>query len=190
MILLQIQKDEPIWADPGFLQLIALILMLLVLVYLVFRVSKYLIQMPSPQMQDQNITEKRLELYDRIATRLYDVFSFFSYTGNWMELSPREIIRVKRELDKELGIYGPLFTSELVEKCESFIKLCFISASGWEHELKIKSLYELRQEHQPGWDDEWIRYFDQKNVADAVMLKEKFNELINDFKLQLSHTQV
>jgi hypothetical protein len=49
-------------------------------------------------------------------------------------------------------------------------------------------MYELRQEHQPGWDDEWIKYFDQKNVADAVMLKEKFNELINDFKLELSHT--
>lgn len=142
--------------------------------------------MPSHQQPDQKITEKRLDIYDEIAGRLHDMLSFFSYTGNWEDISPYEILRVKRELDKELALYGPLFPDELIEKCHGFIKLCFISASGWEHDIKIKSLYELRQEHQTGWDDEWIRYFDTKNVAEAVLLKEKFHELISGFNQELN----
>ena len=186
MNLLQIQTGESVFAVPELIHTILLVLMFLVLVYLVYRTSRNVGRMPSHQLPDHTNTQKRLNTYDRIAGMLHDMLSFFSYTGNWEEISPHEIIKVKRELDKELALYGPLFSDQLVEKCQSFIQLCFISASGWEHDIKIKSLYELRQEHQMGWDEEWIRYFDTKNVAEAVLLKEKFHELIREFNQQLN----
>ena len=34
------------------------------------------------------------------------------------------------------------------------MRLCFVSFSGWEHDEKIKSLYELRQENNIEWNDD------------------------------------
>lgn len=56
------------------------------------------------------------------------------------------IIRLKKELDKDINIYTPLFSNDLSGKYLDFIHLCFVSFSGWEHKEKIKSLYEIRQE--------------------------------------------
>ncbi len=58
-----------------------------------------------------------------------------------------DIVGIKKELDKDINVYGPIFSEDLVKKYLGFIQLCFVPFSGWEHKEKIKSLYELRQEH-------------------------------------------
>ena len=47
-------------------------------------------------------------------------------------------------------------------------------------------LYEIRQEHYVDWNDDWIQFFDTKNVIDAIKMKESYNELIDYFKMDLS----
>jgi hypothetical protein len=65
--------------------------------------------------------------------------------------------------------------------------LCFVTYSGWEHEEKIKSLYELRRENYQEWDDNWYQFFDTKNIADAIKVKEKYNELLEFFKEEMEN---
>ncbi len=187
MVLLQIQPDVPFWTHPEFIGIIVTILLLLIVVYYIFRISARLKRMNISSQPDNQIGDKRLEGYEKILGRLYDLLGYYTYVGNWTDLSPMEVIGLKKELDKEMAIYGPLFSGEVTEKYNGFIKLCFISSSGWEHDVKIKSMFELRQEHQKGWKDEWAGYFDPKNVADAVMLKGKFNDLVEAFKSHLPH---
>jgi hypothetical protein len=66
------------------------------------------------------------------------------------------------------------------------MRLCFVSFSGWEHKEKIKSLYEIRQEHNVEWNDDWIQFFDTNNVVEAILMKERYNELIEYFRRDLS----
>ena len=111
-----------------------------------------------------------------MAAKLYDILCFYCYVGNWTDITPVDIINLKGELNKDMNLYSQLFSEEISSKYEDFIQLCFISSSGWEHDTKIKSLYELRQKHNVKWDDGWIEYFDPKNVIEAVKMRERYNE--------------
>ena len=89
-------------------------------------------------------------------------------------------------MDKDINVYTPLFSNDISKKYIDFIQLCFVSFSGWEHKEKIKSLYEIRQEHNVEWNDDWVQFFDTNNVVDAIKMKESYNELLEYFKKDLS----
>ena len=74
---------------------------------------------------------------------------------------------------------------ELSGKIQDFHQQCFISSSGWEHDVKLKSLYDLREKHNAEWEEEWFRYFDTNNVVEAIKMKEKYDDLIDTFKRNL-----
>ena len=141
--------------------------------------------MNKKQWSNQKIVEKRIEVYDRIAPKLNDIFCFYCYIGNWNEITPVAVLRLKRELDKDMNIYASLFSDDISTKYVVFKQLCFVSMSGWEHDEKIKPYYELRQQNNLNWDDGWIQYFDTNNVVEAIKIKERYNELIGSFKEDL-----
>ena len=138
--------------------------------------------MSKKQWSNQKIVEKRLEIYDKMVPKLNDIYCFYCYIGNWNDITPMAVLRLKRELDKDMNIYASLFSENLSKKYMDFKQLCFVSMSGWEQDEKIKSYYELRQQNNLDWDDGWIQYFDPNNVVEAIKLKEKYDELIESFK--------
>lgn len=157
-----------------------------IIVLLVIRYNRIIKQVKNNQQANQKLIEKRIEFYDRIGPKLNDLLCFYSYTGNWKELTPFDILRLKKELDKEIHVHAPLFSDDLGEKYLDFMRVCFVSYSGWEHKEQIKSLYEIRKEHMAAWIDEWIPFFDTKNVVEAIRLKERYDELMACFKRDLN----
>ena len=137
------------------------------------------------QWSYQKIVEKRLEIYDKVVPKLNDIFCFYCYNGNWSEISPVALLRIKKELDKDMNSYASLFSDDLSKKYMAFKQLCFVSKSGWEKDEKIKSHYELRQQNSLDWDDGWIQYFDTNNVVEAIKIKERYDALIGSFKKDL-----
>jgi hypothetical protein len=180
------QLTEQIWNSLKIVVIIIAILGPIIIVFLVLRMNRMKKRLINEHQTNQRLVEKRIEIYDRIGPKLNDIFCFFSYTGNWKELTPMDIMRLKRDLDKDISSNTPLFSDDLIARYNSFILLCFVSHSGWEHEEKIKSLYELRQENIPEWNDDWIPYFDPNNVAEAIKLKERYDELMKYFKKEMS----
>jgi hypothetical protein len=49
---------------------------------------------------NQKVIEKRIDVYDKLAPMLNDLYCYFYYVGNWKELTPIRIIETKRKLDK------------------------------------------------------------------------------------------
>ena len=180
------QLTEQIWDSLKIVIMIIAVLAPVAIVFLSIRYNRIIKGLKMKDETNQRIIEKRIEIYDRLGPKLNDILNFFSYTGNWKEISPPDIIRLKKELDKELNISMPLFSDDLSKKYNAFIQACFVSFSGWEHKEKIKSLYEIRKEHNIEWDEDWIQYFDTNNVLEAIKLKERYNELMAHFKKDLS----
>ena len=185
MDLPDIQLSDQLWEYLVIAALILAVLALIMMVVVALRFSRIIKGMKKKQWTNQKIVEKRMEIYDRMAPRLNDIYCFYCYVGNWKEITPLEILRIKRDLDKEMNIYASLFSDELNKKYTSFMLLCFVSKTGWEHDEKIKSLYKLRQEKCAGWDDDWIQYFDTNNVVEATRIKERYDELTDSFKNDL-----
>ena len=185
-----LQLSHQIWDS---LQLPIMILAALgpvIIVILAIRFNRALKALKNKHQKEQEIFNKRMEVYERIVPKLHDIFSFFCYNGNWKEITPVYIMSVKKELDREISSFAPIFSNELGEKYSRFVQLCFVAHTGWEHEEKIKSHYDLRQEHIPEWREDWIYYFDPNNVVDAIRLKERYDELIESFKKDLNPLSV
>ena len=178
----EIQQTVQMQAIMGIIEMVVMVFILIFLVYLMLRLSSiFRKQDKLPGIHDK-ILEKRITVYTGTIAKLYDILCFYLYIGNWVEVSPVDLIRLKVELDKHTHTYAPLFPDELIQKIEEFSKLCFIIPSGWEHDVKIKSLYELRARHHLAWEESWSDYFDTKNVVEATKLKEKYKDLIESFK--------
>lgn len=181
----EIQQTEQIWNSLEIAKLIISILTPIIIAFLAFRFNKIIKRLDKQQWINQKIVEKRVEIYDNIVPKLNDMLCFYCYVGNWKEISPMDIIRLKRELDKEINIYAPLFSNSLVDKYNEFIHLCFKSFTGWSHDAKIKSLYGHRQKHNTKWDDNWIGCFDTNGVTDPKILREKYTDMMDTFKKDL-----
>jgi len=182
----EIQHAEQIWNSLKIPIMIIAALAPFIIAFLVFRYNRIIKDLNRKQQINQSLVAKRIEVYDRIGPKLNDIFCFFCYNGNWKELTPLEILNFKRELDKDINVSTPLYSKDIGEKYDDFMRLCFVSFSGWEHEEKIKSLYELRQENNVEWNDDWIPFFDTNNVVEAVKVRERYDELIASFKKDLS----
>jgi hypothetical protein len=181
-IMLTVQEWNPVK-----ITLISIAILLpAILAYLVFRYQRILKDLKRHHQKNQLLVQKRIEAHARIGPKLHDLLSFFCYRGRWKEITPRDVLALKKELDQDKGLIEPLFSDHLSEKFNGFFQLCFVSSTGWEHKERIKSLYELRQEYNVEWKDEWIPLFDTKNVADAITLKERYDELIASFKRDLN----
>ena len=185
MSLLEIQLSDPFWRSVVVATMIIAILTLFLVIFLAFRFRRSMKQMNNKQWSNQKIVEKRIEIYEKMVPKLNDIYCFFCYIGNWNEISPMVVLRLKRELDKDMNIYASLFSEELSKKYVGFKQLCFVSMSGWEQDEKIKSHYELRQQNNMDWEDGWIEYFDTNNVVEAIKIKERYDELIDSFKEDL-----
>jgi len=179
------QLTEQVWDNLKTAVIIIAVLGPVIIIFLTIRINRMKKHLISQYQSNQKLIEKRIEIFDQIGPKLNDMFSFFSYTGNWKELTPVDILRLKRELDMEINIKTALFSDELITKYTSFMTLCFVSHSGWEDEERIKSLYELRQLNNLEWSREWIPLFDTNNVVEATTLKERYNELIASFKKEM-----
>lgn len=176
---------EDTWNSLQIAIIIVAAVSLIVNLILAIRTSRIKKQLLKQYQSNQKLVEKRIEVFERMGPKLNDILSFFCYTGNWKELAPPDIMQLKRELDKDIQIHASHFSDELIPTYNAFMQLCFVAHTGWEHNEKIKSLYELRQEQTSGWLDSWIPYFDTNNVVDGVQVKERYDKLLAFFKKDL-----
>ena len=182
----EIQLTEQIWDSLKIAIIILAALGPVIIAFLIIRYKRIIKGLKQEQPTDQGIIEKRIEVYDRMGPKLNDLVCFYCYSGNWKEITPMDVLRKKMELDKDINTYSPIFSDELGKKYCDFIQLCFVSFSGWDHKEKIKSLYEIRQEHYEEWNDEWIPMFDTNNVVEATIMRERYDELIEYFKKEIN----
>jgi hypothetical protein len=180
------QIGEQIWNSLKIAIQIIAALGPLLLIFQAIRFKRIKKRLIGQHQANVKLVEKRIEVYERMGPKLNDILCFFSYTGNWNQLSPVDIMRIKRELDKEINTTTPLFSDALANRYNSFMQLCFVAHSGWEHTEKIKSLYELRQENNVAWKAEWIPFFDPNNVLEGIKIKASYDELMACFRKELN----
>jgi hypothetical protein len=187
---------RPIWNSLEIVKLIIAGLTPLLVVIFAFIFDRRLKRHDKAQWTNQKIIEKRIIVYDKVVPKLNDLFCFYLYIGNWKELFPDRVIEIKRELDKDINIYAPLFNKELLTKYNDFIKECFETFTGWGKDATIKSLFIRRKQCNENWNDKWNDFFsteyirtrkdnDDQVSKDISLIKEKYLILLEEFKINL-----
>lgn len=187
------------WNSLEVVKLIISTLTPIVVAILAFQFNRALKNREKAQWTNQKILEKRIEIYDIIVPKLNDLLCYYSYIGNWKELSPKDIISIKRFLDKYINIYAPLFSQDVLKRYNVLIDLCFESFSGWGHDAKIRSLLRRRKEIDSNWINEWDDCFSKKYIdehkedesskIDIMKIREQYLSLLEDLKNDLEILQ-
>ncbi len=111
------------------------------------------------QWRSQKLVEKRLAIYDELAPMLNDVLCYFTYVGGWRDMSPTDVVGLKRKIDKKVHLSAPLFSPAFYEHCSHFLKTCFEMYGGWGKDATLRTQFERRKESRTDWKVEWDACF-------------------------------
>ena len=156
--------DQPIWNSLEIIKLVISVLTPVTIVFLGYLVNRMVHRLEQARWANQKVIEKRISVFDKVAPLLNDLYCYFRYIGNWKELSPAEIIASKRVLDKDMHVYSPLFSPELMTLYRQFMDLCFRIYSGVGKDARLRTSIDSpdgnRRDVFPGeWLQEWDRMF-------------------------------
>jgi hypothetical protein len=96
-------------------------------------------RMELSQQLHNELFRKRLSLFEDIAPKLNDIFCFYQAVGHWTELTPEEIIRRKRAVDRVIQVNRYLFRSDFWSAYQEFERAHFemFSAPGQPARLRL-----------------------------------------------------
>lgn len=129
------------------------------------------------QWANQKLIEKRIEVYDQIIGPLNDLYCFYTYVGNWKELTPPGVIGIKRFLDKKVHTYGSLFSADFVQDYERLMQTAFQMYGDFGTDARIRSSAKRRQ-ILPGWQEGWSLNFAEEQAPDEATFKADYQRFI------------
>ena len=93
-------------------------------------VARRLKRLELVQWTNQRLIEKRLALYDAVAPQLNALLCFYTWIGYWKDISPDDVIRAKRDLDRTFHIYRYLFDDDVYDAYHTYIHALFDVHTG------------------------------------------------------------
>lgn len=138
--------------------------------YIGWKVSKRLKDIEQHQWGNRKLTEKRIQIYEKISPSLNRLFCYFNYVGDWQSHSPKAIIATKRELDHDMHVNKYLLEPEVFEAYQTFIDGLFEHYTGAGEDAKLKTLIvsidgDRRKSPSFAWDSAFEHCFNQHDVA-------------------------
>ena len=130
-------------------------------------VARRLKRLELVQWTNQRLIEKRLTLYDTVAPQLNALLCFYTWIGYWKDISPDDVIRAKRDLDRTFHIYRYLFDEDVYDAYHTFIHALFEMHTGPGRDARIRSL--IQAPDRPCWRKRYIDGAIGKRSCVAVM---------------------
>lgn len=129
------------------------------------------------QSRNQLLLSARIDYYRQIAPDLNRLVTYMMFIGAWRDITPPEIIALKRRLDSVFYVAAPLFSPPVTSAYEAFMKRCFASFGSWGDDALIRSSpYRRRLSWQaaPPWNTDWGRMFElsEDESVEAASLEE------------------
>ncbi|AOI72385.1 hypothetical protein WI73_13125 [Burkholderia ubonensis] len=153
-------------------------------------VARRLKRLELVQWTNQKLIEKRLALYDAVAPLLNQLLCFYTWIGHWKDISPDDVIRAKRELDRTFHIYRYLFGDDVYDAYHTYIHALFETHTGAGQDARIRSLIEApngdRTKHGTyAWNPAWYGRFATANVVDGAEVRAHYIRLMEVLRVSL-----
>jgi len=125
-----------------------------------YRLNQRLKDWEATHWRNQELIKARLQYFDRLAPMLNDLLCYFTYIGRWRELTPPEVVALKRDTDRLFLSVAPLFSQDAVDEYRAFMRQCFERPSGWGSDVLLRTGFSRRREILgDAWRGEWEAMF-------------------------------
>ena len=193
---MQTANPSDIWPTLEIAKLIVGVLTPLSMALLGWLLSQHLKRVDLIYWTNQKLIEKRLLVYDQLAPDLNSLLCFYTWVGYWKEVSPKDAIHAKRNLDKTIHIYRHLFDDGVYNDYQAFIHLLFRTRTEKGSDAKIRSLIiscdgNRTTDAHYKWIEEWNSCFaeskDAAAFSDIYASHDKLmNSLTSSFGIKIS----
>lgn len=177
-------ETQSVWNSLEIFKLIVAAITPIVVGILVWKLNEAIKRFEHRQWRNQKLIEKRLEVYDKIAPKMNDLLCYFTYVGCWKDLAPDEVVKMKRQLDKEVYLAMPLFSPEFFSSCMDFMNLCYETYTGVGQNAKLRTKFEQRGKGNSEWSASWDQIF-SKDVSDPKEIRQAYKRIINCFSEEI-----
>jgi len=156
-----------------------------------FSINRNLQRLAAAQWANQKAVEKRLLIFDQIAPGLNDLYCYVTFVGNWKELTPKQIVELKRTVDKTIYVNAALFPRFVIRSYNYFIHHCFRTYTGPGHDAKIRTRIvsddgDRRKYSSAPWQANWDEQFvDVSEVLPKEAVKNAYFALSRDLSVAL-----
>ena len=174
--------DAP-WNSLEIVKLIVGTLSPLTILILGFAVNRRLQNFEHMQWTNQQVVQKRLDVFDTFAPMLNDLLCYMTYVGAWKDLEPHEAVRLKRKLDRIAYVNAPLFPPEFLKYYNNFIETCYYMFAGWGKDAQLRTAIEKRREARgETWKSEWDDCFSPPDeVSEPAKVQAAYTEFMGYF---------
>jgi hypothetical protein len=125
-----------------------------------YRLNQRVKQWEASQWRNQELIKARLRYYDQLAPMVNDLMCYLLFVGRWKDLTPPEVIAIKRDADRLFFSVAPLFSDRTVSAYQTFMAACFDTHTGWGRDAKVRSGFVRRRDARPdSWDTTWQSWF-------------------------------
>lgn len=115
------------------------------------------------QSRNELLLGARIDYYRQLAPELNRLMTYMLFIGSWRDVTPPQIIEVKRKLDAAFFVAAPLFSEQVGGAYQRFMSSCFTTFGAWGADAKIRSSPYRRRRHWRGaapWDPAWNACFE------------------------------
>jgi hypothetical protein len=178
--------SEPIWNSLEVMKLLVSALTPIAVLGFGFWFNRQLKQFEHLQWAHQKVIEKRIKIYEENVPQLNDLLCYFSFVGCWKELTPPDVVKVKRTLDRTMHVNAPLFPEIVSELYQKFIGLCYQSYTGWGKDATLRTQFERRKAAaKDGWKPSWEAHFATDNYPDPNEVRAAYAALVKGLAIEL-----
>ncbi|WP_191876492.1 hypothetical protein [Streptomyces filipinensis] len=148
------------------------------------RLSMRLKLWEASQWRNQELIKARLQYYGQLAPMINDVMCYLTFVGRWKELTPPEVVKIKRDMDRMFFSVAPLFSQQAFDAYGDFVRACFVEYRGWAQDAQIRSGFVRRRQARPdSWDSEWEQLFTFNEDQDIrweglAQIREQYDRLL------------
>lgn len=153
------------------------------------------------QSRNTELVKVRIDYYRKLVPDLNVLMCYITFIGTWRDISPLEIVQLKRRLDAQFHCASPLFSPQVAFAYKAFMEQSFETFGNWGTDAQILTSTIHRQEAwqrldetwQSEWDDLFAIASDEKITASSL---EKYRRAYDDLlarlvgDLNLNHTRI
>jgi hypothetical protein len=181
MILAQVSTEAAAdWTSLEAAKLAVSMLTPLSVILLGFWVNRRMKRLEHLQWANQKVVEKRLQIFDELMPPLNDLLCYYTYIGSWKDLTPPEVVALKRKLDRLAYVRSPLLPAEFLSKYNAFMNLCFSTYGEFGSDARLRTHANRRQQAAGAkWQTDWSQCFvDEAQVTDPQAIRKAYSELV------------
>jgi hypothetical protein len=140
------------------------------------------------QWANQTVVSRRVELFTQVAPKLNQLLCFATFVGRWKEISPQQATTLKRDLDEIMFANRMLFSDELFDAYQLFMKSLFdmYASTDADAPLRVQINTELGDRRNlVWWEDPMTSHFSATNSATIGEVQATYETLGQRFRADL-----